>query len=82
MNTLFDCISLDNKPYNELSQSKKKKLELFIDQIKEEGLENKILSFTDRNYDATEHSEGFEHNSTFPKDLSDEIDKVWVSLKH
>lgn len=83
MQTLLDVISIDNKGYEELNESQRWKLNKFVDKLKEVGLEEKILIFVNRKYNVSELESSdpkfiFENN--FPKDLSDEIDKVWVSI--
>ena len=84
MQTLHDFITIDNMAYSELSEAKKQKIDLFIQRIKDKGLEEKLLTFVNRKYDVSEQPKDAEyseiHETNLPKDLSKELDSIWIHL--
>lgn len=89
MKGLKELITINNKKYEQLNVAQQMKLDLFIQRIKEAGLEEKLLAFTNnpldkRWYDVNSDNAPFTqeelHQTNLPKDLSNELDKIYVHL--
>lgn len=81
--TLFDYLSFNNVSYFELENlDEKERLELYVDKLKEAGLEDIITSYSPA---YRFNPRDFEHNgkdfiSGFPQDLTNKMILIWLHL--
>ena len=69
MATLFDLITVNDPD----------RLEKFINKLKKDGLEEKLLHYANKgyHYDVVNDS----HNTNLPEDLAKDLDMILVNLK-
>ena len=79
MRTLRDILSIENIPEAPLSEEQKEKFEIFLQEIKEQGLEDRVLSVEpSQTWVVLDNVHQF--SSSIPIDLSNDLDKIWLNL--